>query len=66
MSALWLVSMTTGLAVTPLAVNNKVVDKVPKSKFSARSIALDPGKVAALRGSAGTADENGWSSARPR
>src|ERR1019366_6849425 len=32
-----------------LAVDNKVVDGVPKSRSSARSIGLDPATVAALR-----------------
>lgn len=37
------------VAVTRLAVNNKVVDGTPKSRASGRSIALDPGTVVALR-----------------
>jgi len=37
------------VAVTRLSVNNKVVAGTPKSRSSARNIALDPGTVAALR-----------------
>jgi integrase len=37
------------VAVTRLAVDNKVVDGTPKSRASGRSIALDPATVVALR-----------------
>jgi integrase len=37
------------VAVTRLSVHNRVIDEAPKSKSSARTIALDPGTVAALR-----------------
>ena len=37
------------IAVTRLSVHNKVIDEAPKSKSSVRTIALDPGTVAALR-----------------
>ncbi len=58
------------VAVTRLAVDNKVVDGTPKSRASARSIALDPATVLALRAhrlrqseERLAADRGGWTAA---